>query len=144
MSEATNVLKNGGIVVFPTETVYGIGASVLNEKAIRKLYKAKRRPLTQKISILVGSIEMLEKVTKNLSKQERKLIEEFFWGSRVFDFGLDSSSFFQSSNRFCQEYKRSPSAVLSFKREILFKQLYVNLNWLYTGIMIVTFGFKTG
>ena len=80
MSEATNVLKNGGIVVFPTETVYGIGASVLNEKAIRKLYKAKRRPLTQKISILVGSIEMLERVTKDLSRQERKLIEKFFPG----------------------------------------------------------------
>jgi len=80
ISTAVNCIKDGGIVVFPTETVYGIGADCLNENAIRKLYKAKRRPLTKKISILVGSIEMLKQFTKNLSRQEQKLVKEFFPG----------------------------------------------------------------
>lgn len=80
IKEAAKRLEDGGIVVFPTETVYGIGADILNEDAIKKLYKAKRRPLNQKISILVGSVEMLEKVTQNISNIERKLIESFFPG----------------------------------------------------------------
>lgn len=80
INTAVNIIKDGGIVVFPTETVYGIGSDCLNENAIRKLYKAKRRPLTKKISLLVGSKDMLEQYTQNLSKQERKLIEEFFPG----------------------------------------------------------------
>lgn len=78
--EAADVLKQGKIVVFPTETVYGIGADSFNEDAIQKLYQAKRRPLTQKISILVGSIEMLERVTQNISKVERALMDKFFPG----------------------------------------------------------------
>lgn len=80
IDEAANIIKKGGIVVFPTETVYGIGADALNEDAIRKLYSAKGNPLNKKTSILVSSIEMLESVTQNISDIERKLINEFFPG----------------------------------------------------------------
>ena len=80
LKEAAQAIKDGKIAVFPTETVYGIGADCLNEEAIKKLYKAKRRPLTQKISILVGSIQMLEEVTKNITNAERALINKFFPG----------------------------------------------------------------
>lgn len=80
IEKAAQALKNGGIVVFPTETVYGIGADILKEEAIKKLYQAKRRPLTQKISILVGSLEMLEEVTEMVTEVEQKLINHFFPG----------------------------------------------------------------
>lgn len=80
IKKAAQTLKEGGIVVFPTETVYGIGADILNEDAIRKLYQAKRRPLTQKISILVGSLEMLKEVTQKVTDVEKKLIHHFFPG----------------------------------------------------------------
>ena len=80
IDEAVKVIKKGGVVVFPTETVYGIGVDSSNEEAIKKLYKVKRRPLSQKISILVGSIQMLEQVTQNISYVEQKLIKNFFPG----------------------------------------------------------------
>lgn len=78
--KAAQIIKSGGIVVFPTETVYGIGADALNEEAIKKLYKIKERNFNKKTSLLVSSIDMLKQVTQNISDIEYKLIKEFFPG----------------------------------------------------------------
>lgn len=80
INKAAEVIKNGGLVVFPTETVYGIGANALDEDAIKKLYIAKGRSFNKKTSILVGSIDMLNKVTQDVSPVEKRLIEKFFPG----------------------------------------------------------------
>ena len=80
LDKVATVIKNGGIVVFPTETVYGIGADCLNEEAIKKLYRVKNRPITQKTSLLVSSIYMLKQYTKNISEIENILINSFFPG----------------------------------------------------------------
>lgn len=76
----TQIIKNSGIVVFPTETVYGIGVNGLDENAIKKLYEIKNRPLNKPISLLVGNIEMIEQVAKNISKEEYALIKAFMPG----------------------------------------------------------------
>lgn len=76
----TKILQNGGIVVFPTETVYGIGVNGLDENAIKKLYKIKNRPINKPISLLVGNIKMIEQIAKNISKQEYALIKAFMPG----------------------------------------------------------------
>lgn len=78
--KAAQIINDGEIVVFPTETVYGIGADALNEEAIKKLYNIKERPVNKKISLLVSSIDMLKKFTQNISNAEEKLIKEFFPG----------------------------------------------------------------
>lgn len=80
LEEPANIIKNGGIVVFPTETVYGIGADALNEDAVRKLYKAKERPLNKPISLLVSNIDMINQVAKDITELEYALIKEFFPG----------------------------------------------------------------
>ena len=80
IEQAAEKIKNGGVVVFPTETVYGIGASVFQEEAIQKLYQIKGRSFQKKTSILVGSIAMLNQVTQDISEVERVLIEKFFPG----------------------------------------------------------------
>lgn len=80
IEEPAKILKDGGIVVFPTETVYGIGVNGLNEPAIKKLYKIKQRPINKPISLLVNSIEMIEKVAKDISDIEYDLIKKFFPG----------------------------------------------------------------
>ena len=67
------IIRNGGIVVFPTETVYGIGADALNEAAVRKLYEIKERPLDKPISLLVSSIGMIEQVAKDITELELAL-----------------------------------------------------------------------
>ena len=74
------IIKKGGIVVFPTETVYGIGTNALNEDAVKRLYETKKRPLNKAISLLVSDTEMIEQVAKNITELEYGLIKEFFPG----------------------------------------------------------------
>lgn len=78
--KASNIIKDGGIVVFPTETVYGIGTDALNNSAIEKLYNIKKRPHKKPISVLVSNFEMITKVAKEISDIEWKIIKNFFPG----------------------------------------------------------------
>ena len=80
LKESADMIKNGGIVVFPTETVYGIGVNSLDEDAVKRLYEVKRRPLDKAISLLVSNIEMIEQVAKDITDIEYGLIKEFFPG----------------------------------------------------------------
>lgn len=80
LKEPAQIIRNGGIVVFPTETVYGIGTNGLNENSIKRLYEVKQRPLNKPISLLVNSIEMIEQITQNISELEYKLIKKFMPG----------------------------------------------------------------
>lgn len=80
LKEPAQIIKKGGIVIFPTETVYGIGTNGLDENAIKKLYEVKQRPLNKPISLLVNNIEMVEKIAKNITEVEYKLMERFFPG----------------------------------------------------------------
>ena len=80
LKEPAKIIKDGGIVVFPTETVYGIGVNGLNKNALKKLYEVKQRPLNKPISLLVNSIEMINQLTKNITKLEYALMKEFFPG----------------------------------------------------------------
>ena len=80
LKEISQIIKNGGIVVFPTETVYGIGTNGLNKEAISRLYEVKQRPINKPISLLVSSIDMAEMVAKDITDMEYKLMEKFFPG----------------------------------------------------------------
>jgi len=62
IERAVSVLSHDGIVIYPTETVYGLGADAFSEHAIQKVYDAKHRPLGQPISIAVSSFDMLAAV----------------------------------------------------------------------------------
>ena len=81
LKEPAQIIKKGGIVIFPTETVYGIGTNGLDENAIQKLYEVKQRPLNKPISLLVNNIEMVEKIAKNITEVEYKLMEKFSPGA---------------------------------------------------------------
>lgn len=59
---AIAIIKRGGVVIYPTETLYGLGANAYSENAVRKVYMIKKRDLTQPISIAVSSFEMLHEV----------------------------------------------------------------------------------
>ncbi len=73
-------IKNGKIAIFPTETVYAIGTNGLNSDAVKKIYDIKRRNLKNPINLLVNSINMVESITKNITKLEYKLMDAFFPG----------------------------------------------------------------
>ncbi|WP_321506615.1 L-threonylcarbamoyladenylate synthase [uncultured Methanoregula sp.] len=59
IERAVSVLMHDGLVVYPTETVYGLGADAFSDEAIQKVYEAKKRPLSMPISIAVSDFEML-------------------------------------------------------------------------------------
>lgn len=62
LDRAISVLMHDGTVIYPTETVYGLGADALSDNAIQKVYEAKKRPLSQPISIAVSDFDMLAAV----------------------------------------------------------------------------------
>ena len=62
IKSAVDIIRSGGTVVYPTETVYGLGADALSEEAVRKVYKIKRRELSHPISLAVSSFEMVHSV----------------------------------------------------------------------------------
>jgi L-threonylcarbamoyladenylate synthase len=84
LNKAAGVLRSGGIVAFPTETVYGLGADAFNTTALVKIFEAKRRPYFDPLIIHIASTETLEDVV-NLSllneETRRKLflLSENFW-----------------------------------------------------------------
>jgi L-threonylcarbamoyladenylate synthase len=80
MSSALEVLNNGGLVAFPTDTVYGLGVSVFNGQAIEGIYQAKNRPLKKSIPILIGDIEDLAKVSGPVPEIALKLAARFWPG----------------------------------------------------------------
>ena len=61
IKRALDSLKRGGIVVFPTDTAYGIGCSLSDEEAVSRLYTLRRRPINKAVPVLVGSLEMAKK-----------------------------------------------------------------------------------
>lgn len=69
-------LNQGGLAVFPTETVYGIGVNAFDEKAVSKLYEKKQRPLDKPLLMHISSIEMAEEIAY-LDDIARKLIKKF-------------------------------------------------------------------
>ena len=80
LEKASEFIKQGKIVVFPTETVYGIGTNGLDEKAVRKLYEVKKRPLNKPISLLVSNMEMVKLIAKDITEIEYKIMKKFFPG----------------------------------------------------------------
>ena len=78
--EAANYIKSGKLVLFPTETVYGIGANGLDDNAVKKIFIAKSRAQDNPLILHVSSIEMIEEITADLTILERKLINDFFPG----------------------------------------------------------------
>ncbi len=70
------VLSNGGLLIFPTETVYGIGVDAFNEEAINMLYQKKQRPLDKPLLMHINGIEMAESVAV-LDDKARELIKKY-------------------------------------------------------------------
>ncbi len=77
---AAELLRNGGLVAFPTETVYGIGANFLDKKAIKKLYEVKKRPLNKPFTVHISSLDTIAEMQCEISPPAERLIKEFWPG----------------------------------------------------------------
>ena len=77
---AASIIRDGGLVAFPTETVYGLGADAMNENAVRKLFEAKGRPADNPCIVHVDSREMLDRVAGSPGAKAERLIQKFWPG----------------------------------------------------------------
>ncbi len=74
------IVKSGGIVIFPTDTVYGIGASIKFPKSIEKIYKLKKRPRKKPIPILISSWRDSSHIVGRVTQRVRTLMKEYWPG----------------------------------------------------------------
>ncbi len=79
IEKAVETLGKGGVIIFPTETSYGIGADALNKKAVEKVHKAKKQPNSKPISVIVADLKQAEKIAE-LSGEAKILAKKFFPG----------------------------------------------------------------
>ena len=77
---ALKILQSGGIVAFPTDTVYGLGALAFNNNAIESIYKAKNRPIEKAIPILIGDLSDFEKVADDIPNMALRFASRFWPG----------------------------------------------------------------
>lgn len=80
LREAAGILRSGGLVAFPTETVYGLGGNALDEDAARKIYAAKGRPSDNPLIAHVSCMEEVAPLVKEIPEAGRKLMEAFWPG----------------------------------------------------------------
>ena len=84
--EVATALRDGKLVVFPTDTVYGIGTNVYNKDACEKIYEVKGRPKNKPLSVLISDISMLQDIVDYISPVEQKLIDTFWPGPLTIKF----------------------------------------------------------
>lgn len=77
-TKAAEIIRCGGTVAFPTETVYGLGANVFDESAVAKIFEAKQRPNDNPLIAHVGSVEQISDLTEKITPSAQKFIKAFF------------------------------------------------------------------
>ena len=77
---AADIIRYGGLVAFPTETVYGLGADALNSEAVSKVYAAKGRPSDNPMIVHIAETSELAKLTDDISGDMRALMDAFWPG----------------------------------------------------------------
>ena len=78
--KAVSILRNGGIIATPTDTVYGLVASIFNKEAVEKIYSVKKRPKNKPLIVLISDINQFKNLTINTNKYTKILIEKFWPG----------------------------------------------------------------
>ena len=78
--KAAHILRDGGLVAFPTETVYGLGANAFNSDAVQKIFKIKKRPLSDPIIVHISHMSQLEDIVVDVPKIAYKLADSFWPG----------------------------------------------------------------
>lgn len=80
IQEAARIIREGGLVVFPTETVYGLGANALDAGAVRKIYVLKGRPVTSPLIVHVASVEQARELAAEWLPESERLAQQYWPG----------------------------------------------------------------
>ncbi len=79
IKKVIKVLEEGGLIIYPTETSYGIGCDFFNKKAVEKIYKVKKREVGKPLPVIVPSINYTSKIVK-VDKKAKELIKKYWPG----------------------------------------------------------------
>ncbi len=125
IAEAGRILRDGGLVAFPTETVYGLGGDALNPEASRKIYAAKGRPSDNPLIVHVCCLEDIPRIVEDFPPQAQKLAEAFWPGPLTMIFrkgaevpyettgGLDTVAVRFPSNKIAQALIRAEGGYIA-------------------------------
>jgi L-threonylcarbamoyladenylate synthase len=81
VKQAVAILRDGGIVAYPTDTIYGLGADIYNDKAVEKVFKAKNRPMSMPLPILIDNVQQLADLVSGQTAFSRALMKKFWPGA---------------------------------------------------------------
>lgn len=79
LEQACTIVEQGGIVIFPTDTAFGIGCRIDNEKAVERLFAIRKRPLTQATPVLIDTVTMAKKYTDGITQAILDTLIEPYW-----------------------------------------------------------------
>ncbi len=79
IEKAVKVLKEGGIIIFPTDTAYGIGCRMDNEDSVKRLFSIRKRPQNQATPVLFSGIEMMRKYLLDIPKDVKENLMDKYW-----------------------------------------------------------------
>ena len=80
LEKAARCLREGGLVVFPTETFYGLGANALDREAVMRVFEVKGRPESKPLLVLVDSVKMAESLAREIPETARDLMARYWPG----------------------------------------------------------------
>ena len=81
IKKAIAILKNGGLVAYPTDTVYGLGASITDSKAVDRIFQVKGRPKGMALPVLLADRKQIKEIVISVSQVVQRLADEFFPGA---------------------------------------------------------------
>ena len=81
LNKIKEILDNDGVIIFPTDTVYGIACNCFSEKAIKKVFDIKKRPENKPINVLSNNLDKIKLVSRNISEKEEFLINKYMPGA---------------------------------------------------------------
>lgn len=80
LQKAISILTNGGVIAYPTETVYGLGVDATNEEALKNLFLVKGRDFKKPVSVLIHAVSVLPQLVESVSPSAQKLMDAFWPG----------------------------------------------------------------
>ena len=83
IGEAIDIMADGGVILYPTDTVYGLGANIFNNDAVKRIYEIKKRDSSKPLSVLVEDMESMELIA-DLNKSSREIINKWLPGPFTF------------------------------------------------------------
>ena len=81
LNKIKEILDNDGVIIFPTDTVYGIACNCFSEKAIKKVFDIKKRPENKPINVLSNNLDKIKFVSRNINEKEKFLIDKYMPGA---------------------------------------------------------------